>query len=309
MRHLPQIVWHLDDPMADAAAVPLWFVAREARRHVKVVLSGEGSDELFGGYLIYHQPRVVRAGEKLPGWGRSSLKRAASLIPAGVKGKGLLERTSTPLRRRFIGNAHVFMDDQLDRVAGSGARGTASPYDVTDPIYAQALRSGLDDVATMQLVDINTWLAGDILVKADRMTMAHGLELRVPFLDPDVMAVAAKLAKEEKTGGATTKYALRDAMSELLPRSAVERAKLGFPVPMGHWLRDQMHEFAAAAAAGGSHRRMGESRRRAGHAEALPVGESDVNWRQLWVLIVFSLWHQIYVERVYDPVALGWAAA
>ena len=202
MRHLPQIVWHLDDPMADAAAVPLWFVAREARRHVKVVLSGEGSDELFGGYLIYHQPGVVRAGEKLPDWGRSSLKRAASLIPAGVKGRGLLERTSTPLRRRFIGNAHVFMDDQVDLVAGSGARGTASPYDVTDPIYAQALGADLDDVSTMQLVDINTWLAGDILVKADRMTMAHGLELRVPFLDPAVMAVAAQLAKEEKTGGA-----------------------------------------------------------------------------------------------------------
>ena len=309
MRHLPQIVWHLDDPMADAAAVPLWFVAREARRHVKVVLSGEGSDELFGGYLIYHQPRVVRAGEKLPGWGRSSLKRAASLIPAGVKGRGLLERTSTPLRRRFIGNAHVFMDDQLDRVAGSGARGIASPYDVTDPVYAQALRSGLDDVATMQLVDINTWLAGDILVKADRMTMAHGLELRVPFLDPEVMAVAEKLAKEEKTGGGTTKYALREAMSELLPRSAVERAKLGFPVPMGHWLKGQMHEFAQVLL---REARTDEWVNRAAALDMLRryrSGESDVNWRQLWVLIVFSLWHQIYVERVYDPVALGWSAA
>ncbi len=309
MRHLPQIVWHLDDPMADAAAVPLWFVAREARRHVKVVLSGEGSDELFGGYLIYHQPGVVRAGEKLPDWGRSSLKRAAALIPAGVKGKGLLERTSTPLRRRFIGNAHVFADDQVDLVAGSGARGGASPYDVTDPIYAQALRLGLDDVSTMQLVDINTWLAGDILVKADRMTMAHGLELRVPFLDPAVMAVAAQLAKEEKTGGGTTKHALREAMSELLPRPAVDRAKLGFPVPVGHWLKGQMYEFAERLL---REARTDEWVNRAAALDMLRrhrTGESDVNWRQLWVLIVFSLWHQIYVERVYNPVALGWAAA
>ncbi|HKB29247.1 MAG TPA: asparagine synthase (glutamine-hydrolyzing) [Streptosporangiaceae bacterium] len=309
MRHLPQIIWHLDDPMADAAAVPLWFVAREARRHVKVVLSGEGSDELFGGYLIYHQPGVVRAGEKLPDWGRSSLKRAASLIPAGVKGKGLLERTSTPLRRRFIGNAHVFTDDQLDLVAGNGAQGAASPYDVTDPIYAQALGAGLDDVTTMQLVDINTWLAGDILVKADRMTMAHGLELRVPFLDPAVMAVAGQLAKEEKTGGGTTKYALRAAMSELLPRSAVDRAKLGFPVPVGHWLKGQMYEFAERLL---REARTDEWVNRAAALEMLRryrTGEPDVNWRQLWVLIVFSLWHQIYVERVYDPVALGWAAA
>ncbi|HUK69229.1 MAG TPA: asparagine synthase (glutamine-hydrolyzing) [Streptosporangiaceae bacterium] len=309
MRHLPQIVWHLDDPMADAAAVPLWFVAREARRHVKVVLSGEGSDELFGGYLIYHQPGVVRAGEKLPGWGRSSLQRAAALIPAGVKGKGLLERTSTPLRRRFIGNAHVFTGDQIDLIAGSGADGNASPYDVTDPVYALAQRWGLDDVATMQLVDINTWLAGDILVKADRMTMAHGLELRVPFLDSAVLAVAAQLAKEEKTGGGTTKYALREAMSELLPRSAVQRAKLGFPVPVGHWLKGQMHEFAHRLL---SEAQTGEWVNRAAALDLLSryrSGEPDANWRQLWVLIVFSLWHQIYVERVYDPVALGWAAA
>ena len=309
MRHLPQIVWHLDDPMADAAAVPLWFVAREARKHVKVVLSGEGSDELFGGYMIYHQPGLVRAGERLPEWGRSSLKRAASMIPEGVKGRGFLERTSTPLRRRFIGNAHVFVDGQVDMVAGPGARGAASPYDVTDPVYAQAAHAGLDDVATMQLVDINTWLAGDILVKADRMTMAHGLELRVPFLDPEVMAVAAQLAREEKTGGGTTKYALREAMSELLPRPAVERAKLGFPVPVGHWLKGPMYEFAEWLL---REARTDEWINKAAALDLLArhrAGETDGNWRHLWVLIVFSLWHQIYVERVYDPVALGWSVA
>ena len=102
--YLPRIIWHLDDPMAEVAAVPLWFVAREASKQVKVVLSGEGSDELFGGYTIYHQPGVVRAGEHLPGWSRVPLQRAAALIPPGAKGKRLLERTSIPLRRRYIGN-------------------------------------------------------------------------------------------------------------------------------------------------------------------------------------------------------------
>src|SRR6516225_2357735 len=225
-RHLPQIIWHLDDPMADAAAVPLWFVAREAAKQVKVVLSGEGSDELFGGYAIYHQPGMVRAGERLPDWGRAPLKAAAALLPAGVKGKGLLERTSTPLRRRYIGNAHVFTDSQVGQIARAG---TARPYDVTDPVYDQAADAGLDDVSTMQLVDINTWLAGDILVKADRMTMAHSLELRVPFLDAEVRKVAARLARAEKIGAGTTKLALRSAMSEVLPKAAAERAKLGFP--------------------------------------------------------------------------------
>src|SRR5499427_2679264 len=283
-RHLPQIIWHLDDPMADAAAVPLWFVAREASKQVKVVLSGEGSDELFGGYAIYHQPGVVRAGERLPNWGRAPLKKAAALIPTGVKGKGLLERTSVPLRGRYIGNAHVFSADQADE-------------------------AGLDDVSTMQLVDINTWLAGDILVKADRMTMAHSLELRVPFLDREVMAVAARLARTEKIGAGTTKLALRSAMSEVLPKAAAERAKLGFPVPIGHWLTSDAYEFADQVLRKAQTGEWIDRTEALRLLEALRAGEPGVEWRHVWVLIVFSLWHQIFVERAYDPVALGWERA
>jgi asparagine synthase (glutamine-hydrolysing) len=307
-RYLPQIVWHLDDPMADAAAVPLWFVAREASKQVKVVLSGEGSDELFGGYAIYHQPGVVRAGEHLPGWGRVPLQRAAALIPAGVKGKGLLERTSIPLRDRYIGNAHVFSGEQIDLITGDGGA-AASPSEVTGPIYDQAEDAGLDDVSTMQLVDINTWLVGDILVKADRMTMAHSLELRVPFLDREVMAVAARLAREEKIGAGTTKAALREAMSEVLPKAAAQRAKLGFPVPIGHWLKGDAYGFAEQLL------HEAQTDQWVNRAAALRLlecfrdGDPAVTWRHLWVLIVFSLWHRIYVERAYDPVALGWDRA
>jgi asparagine synthase (glutamine-hydrolysing) len=303
---LPQIIWHLDDPMADAAAVPLWFVAREASKHVKVVLSGEGSDELFGGYAIYHQPGVVRAGEHLPEWGRMPLQRAAALLPAGVKGKGLLERTSIPLRDRYIGNAHVFTGEQIDLITGEGGGG---PFEVTGPIYDQAEDSGLDDVSTMQLVDINTWLVGDILVKADRMTMAHSLELRVPFLDREVMAVAARLAREEKIGAGTTKAALREAMSEVLPKAAAQRAKLGFPVPIGHWLKGDAYGFAEQLL------HEAQTDQWVNRAAALRLlecfrdGDPAVTWRHLWVLLVFSLWYRIYVERAYDPVALGWDRA
>jgi asparagine synthase (glutamine-hydrolysing) len=308
-QHLPQIIWHLDDPMADAAAVPLWFVAREASKQVKVVLSGEGSDELFGGYAIYHQPGVVRVGEHLPEWGRVPLKRAAALIPAGVKGKGLLERTSIPLRERYIGNAHVFTDGQIEAVAGPGDRGAASPYDVTGPVYDQAEEAGLDDVSTMQLVDINTWLAGDILVKADRMTMAHSLELRVPFLDREVMAVAAKLAREEKIGAGTTKAALRTAMGSVLPQAAAQRAKLGFPVPIGHWLKGDAYGFAEQLLSQAETGEWIDRKAALAMLERFRAGDPAVSWRHLWVLIVFSLWHQIYVEQAYDPVALGWERA
>jgi asparagine synthase (glutamine-hydrolysing) len=307
--HLPRIIWHLDDPMADAAAVPLWFVAREASKHVKVVLSGEGSDELFGGYAIYHQPGVVRAGERLPGLARGPLKRAASMIPAGVKGKGFLERTSTPLRQRYIGNAHVFVDGQVDLIARGPASPAASAYAVTAPVYDQAAEAGLDDTSTMQLVDINTWLHGDILVKADRMTMAHSLELRVPFLDREVMSVAARLAREEKIGAGTTKLALRQAMGSVLPQAAAERAKLGFPVPIGHWLKGEMYGFADQLLREAKTDEWIDRDAALSLLERFRAGDADVSWRHIWVLVVFSLWHQIYVERVYDPAALGWEHA
>ena len=303
---LPRIIWHLDDPMADAAAIPLWFAAREARKHVKVVLSGEGADELFGGYGVYYQPGVVRAGKALPGWGRATISRVASELPTGRRGKGLLSRTSTPLPRRYIGNAHVFSTDEARLLVRGG---TGSEFDVTDPVYRQAAEAGLDDVATMQLVDVNTWLPGDILVKADRMAMAHGLELRTPFLDREVLAVASRLARVEKTAAGTTKFALREAVSDLLPQAAAERAKLGFPVPLGHWLSGGMYGFAEQVIRTAQ---TGQWLNKAAATELLRrfrAGDPEVSWRQVWLLVVFSLWHQIYVERVYDPVALGWEPA
>ena len=306
LANLPRIIWHLDDPMADAAAVPLWFAAREARKHVKVVLSGEGADELFGGYGVYHQPGVVRAGGALPGWGRATLGRVASELPTGARGKGFLSRTSTPLQRRYIGNAYVFRGDE----AGELIRlGHGTEFDVTDPVYRQAVDAGLDDVATMQLIDVNTWLPGDILVKADRMAMAHGLELRSPFLDREVLAVASRLARVEKTAAGTTKFALREAITDLLPQAAAERAKLGFPVPLGPWLRGGMYGFAEQVI------RSAQTGQWLDKGAALDIlsrfraDDPDVSWRQVWLLVVFSLWHQIYVERVYDPVALGWESA
>jgi asparagine synthase (glutamine-hydrolysing) len=304
--YLPQIVWHLDDPMADAAAVPLWFVAREASKHVKVVLSGEGSDELFGGYAIYHQPGLVRAGERLPEWGRAPIKKAASMIPAGVKGKGFLERTAIPLRRRYIGNARVFTDQEISKITRAGA---ATPWDVTDPVYDQAEQADLDDTSTMQLVDINTWLAGDILVKADRMTMAHSLELRVPFLDSEVLAVAARLARAEKIGSGTTKLALRTAMGEVLPQAAAERAKLGFPVPVGHWIKGDAYGFARQLLREAQTDEWINRHEALNLLERYRAGEPGVEWRHLWVLIVFSLWHRVFVECAYDPVSLGWERA
>ncbi len=300
---LPQIIWQLDDPMADAAAVPLWFVAREARRHVKVVLSGEGADELFGGYGVYYQPSVVRAATRLPGWGRNSAGAMAARISPGQRGKGLLQRISVPLRDRYIGNAHVFSGAEVNLLTRYGG-GTV--FDVTDPLYDQAASAGLDDVATMQLVDINTWLPGDILVKADRAAMAHGLELRSPFLDREVMAVASRLSRAEKTAAGTTKFALREAVGGLLSQAAAERRKLGFPVPIGHWFRGELSGYAEQVIHEARTEEWLDKREVLNVLRQVRAGDPEVPWRRLWVLLVFSLWHQIYVERVFDPVKLGW---
>jgi asparagine synthase (glutamine-hydrolysing) len=337
---LPRIIWHLDDPMADASAIPLWFAAREARRHVKVVLSGEGADEIFGGYRIYYQRLAVRTGKVLPAPLRSLVGRAAAAMPAGSKLGGLFDRTVTPLRRRYIGNAYIYRSREANALlaasrefqaprggprgfrGGQGVRGEGSPrdggspggrppgasteFDVTDPVYRQASAADLDDVATMQLVDVNTWLPGDILVKADRVSQAHGLELRTPFLDREVMAAAARLARVEKTAAGTTKFALREAVSPLLPQAVDERAKLGFPVPIGYWLSGGMYGYAEQVITTAQTGQWLDQRVALDVLRRFRAGDPSVTWRHVWLLVVFSLWHQIYVERAYDPVALGW---
>jgi asparagine synthase (glutamine-hydrolysing) len=161
----------------------------------------------------------------------------------------------------------------------------------------------------MQLIDVNTWLPGDILVKADRMAMAHGLELRTPFLDREVLAVAARLARVEKTAAGTTKFALREAIGELLPQAAAERAKLGFPVPLGYWLRGGMYGFAEQVVRAAQTGQWLDKNAALDILRRFRAEDPGVTWRQVWLLVVFSLWHQIYVERVYDPVALGWSGS
>ena len=266
---LPRIVWHLDDPLGDASAVPLWFVAREARRHVGVVLSGEGADELFGGYHNY----------------RAAVLSRARRVPAD-----------------YIGGEHVFVRGEIDDVARAGS---ASVDDVVGPVKDHARAAGLDVVAGMQLVDLRAWLPGDILTKADRLTMAHGLELRVPFLDRRVAEVAAALSPGDKIAGSTTKYALRRAVAGLVPPAVAERPKLGFPVPIGHWLRGELFGFADSLF------REAEVDRYIRRHVALDLlrryrAGDDFDWRKLWVLVSFCLWHQVHVEGRYDPVALGW---
>ena len=295
---LPEIVWYLDEPVADPALVPLFFIAREARKHVKVVLSGEGADELFGGYTIYREPLSLRPFDYLPRPVRRSLGRASRPLPEGMRGKSLLHRGSLTLQERYYGNARSFSDAQL-RAVLPGFRPEWTHTDVTAGVYAES--DGWDPVARMQHIDLFTWLRGDILVKADKMTMANSLELRVPFLDPEVFAVASRLPVDQKITRSTTKYALRRALESVIPPHVLNRPKLGFPVPIRHWLRagelmdwaystievSQAGEFVDLAAV----RTMLDEHR---------VGAADHS-RRLWTVLIFMLWHAIFVERTVSP--------
>ena len=295
---LPEIVWYLDEPVADPALVPLFFIAREARKHVKVVLSGEGADELFGGYTIYREPLSLKAFDYIPRPMRRSLGRASRPLPEGMRGKSLLHRGSQTLEQRYYGNARSFSDDQL-RAVLPGFRADWTHTDVTAPIYAES--AGWDPVARMQHIDLFTWLRGDILVKADKMTMANSLELRVPFLDPEVFAVASRLPFDQKITRTTTKYALRRALEPIVPAHVLHRAKLGFPVPIRHWLRaGELLEWAYAmvdtSQAGElvdlvAVRRMLDEHR---------TGASDHS-RRLWTVLIFMLWHAIFVDGSVVP--------
>ncbi len=295
---LPEIVWYLDEPVADPALVPLFFIAREARKHVKVVLSGEGADELFGGYTIYREPLSLKGFDYLPKKVRKSLGRASRPLPEGMRGKSLLHRGSLTLEERYYGNARSFSDEQL-RAVLPGFSPEWTHTDITAGIYAES--QGWDPVARMQHTDLFTWLRGDILVKADKMTMANSLELRVPFLDPEVFAVASRLPFDQKITRTTTKYALRRALEPIVPAHVLHRAKLGFPVPIRHWLRaGELMDWA--------YRMIDVSQ--AGHLVDLTAvrtmldehraGDGDHS-RRLWTVLIFLLWYAIFVEGSITP--------
>jgi asparagine synthase (glutamine-hydrolysing) len=297
MDALPLIVWYLDDPVADPALVPLYFIAREARKHVKVVLSGEGADELFGGYTIYREPMSLRPFSYLPAPLRGGLGRISTVLPEGMRGKDLLRRGAIGIEERYYGNARIFRPDEMRGLLRS-MDPNVSYLDVTRALY-QATEH-LDDSTRMQYVDLFTWLRGDILVKADKMTMANSLELRVPFLDIEVFGVASSIPTREKITKETTKYALRRALADIVPPHVLHRAKLGFPVPIRHWLRSEMYEWARAIITESQADYLLDRDVALSLLDAHRAGPRDYS-RKIWTLLVFLLWHGIFVENRIRP--------
>ena len=225
---IPTVQYHMDEPLADASAIALYFVTKTASEQVKTCMSGEGADELFGGYNIYREPHDLLPLTRLPRPIRKGLGAMAQKLPK-MKGKNYLIRGSKDLQERFIGNAFMLNEAERERIL-KHPTGKYPHTALTKPFYDKA--KDLDDVTKMQYIDIHFWLIGDILLKADKMSMANSLEVRVPFLDRVVFDVARKVPTEYKVNKENTKFAMRQAAHRYLPDMVAEKKKLGFPVPI-----------------------------------------------------------------------------
>lgn len=287
---LPDVQYHLDQPLADPSCVALYFVSKLAAEHVKVVLSGEGADELFGGYRIYHEPTSLAGYQKLPRFLRRAAAAVVSALPFDFKGKSFLIRGSKTLEERFIGNAYMF--NQKEKSWLLKTIPATDPREQTAEYYRRC--AGQDDVTRMQYLDINRWMVGDILLKADRMSMAHSLELRVPFLDKEVFAVASRIPARHRVAAGTTKYAMRLAAKRHLPEASTSRPKLGFPVPVRVWLRQEPYynrvkeAFLSPAA-----EKFFNTAELLRFLDQHYAGKKD-NSRKIWTIYSFLIWYEVY---------------
>ncbi len=289
--NIRKVQYHMDQPLADASCIALYFVSKMARDYVKVVLSGEGADELFGGYNIYHEPDDLASYQKLPLFLRKALAGVAKALPFRFRGKNFLIRGSQPIEENFYGNCSMFTMEEKKKLLKKDIPCTR-PQELTMPYYNRV--KDLDDVTKMQYVDINVWLVGDILLKADRMSMANSLELRVPFLDKEVFKVASRLPKRLRVNSENTKYAMRKAALRRLPPETAKKKKLGFPVPTRVWLREDKYYNIVKDAF------LSEASRQFFNTDALmklldehKAGKCDNN-RKIWTIFVFLVWYDIY---------------
>ncbi len=235
---LPKMQYHMDEPLADASAVALYFVCKEASKYVKVILSGEGSDELFGGYNTYKYEVDNTFHKKIPFFLRHMVAATISTFFGEKRFLNYFVRRGTKLENRYIGNAYIFSKKQRNKIL-KNPNVKLNPKDLCEPYFN--LVKDKDNVTKMQFLDLHMWLVGDILLKADKMSMANSIELRVPFLDKNVLELATTIPTKYRVNKKNTKYALRLAAARKMPQNFAKRKKLGFPVPLKFWLTQEKY--------------------------------------------------------------------
>ncbi|MCI7232863.1 MAG: asparagine synthase (glutamine-hydrolyzing) [Oscillospiraceae bacterium] len=288
--NIKKIQYHMDEPLADPSCIALYFVCNTAAQYVKVVLSGEGADEIFGGYNIYKEPLGSHAYKSLPKFIRKGIGSVAEKLPP-KRGVNFLVRNGKELEERFIGNAYMFSPRDRKKLLKITTN-APDPTAITAPFYAKV--KDKDDITKMQYLDLHLWMAGDILLKADKMSMANSLELRVPFLDKEVMALAEQIPWQYRVSTENTKLAMRKAALRAAPPKTANKKKLGFPVPIRVWLREEKYynivknAFTSPAAEQFFNTDM-LVKLLDDHRE-----EKYDNSRKIWTVFIFLQWYDVY---------------
>lgn len=288
---IPKIMYHLDEPTSDPAAISLYFVAKLASRDLKVVLSGEGADEFFGGYNYYREEVDYKFYNKIPYGIRHAIGKVAGLFPE-VRGFNFLVRRGEKLENSYIGVNRNFSEKMARKVLRKNYELKA--IDVTKNVYNEF--KDYSNIDKMQAIDINFWLMKDILLKADRMTMASSIEGRVPFIDKEVFSVASKLPFDYKVTKENTKVALREAARKVIPTDAYKKKKLGFPVPIREWIKDGAfkEEIEKTINSDVANRHFNVKFLNKLFNEHLS-GKKD-NYRKIWTVYTFIKWYQVFFE-------------
>lgn len=289
----PKIQYHMDEPQSNPSSVPLYFLAQLAREHVTVVLSGEGADEIYAGYEWYDLDPAMRRYRKLPGFLRRGAAGFAAKMPY-FKGHDFLIKGAGIPENWFIGQALVFPEDEAVSILRDKYRKGPAVGDITGPIYEKT--KGLSELEKKQYLDLNLWLPGDILLKADKMSMAHSLELRVPYLDKVVMREAEELPAGYKIDGHDTKAVLRTAANKTLPDAWAHRPKKGFPVPIRQWfMEDKYYGYAKEAFTSDA---AAEYFDQTALIKLLDDHRSGAvrNQRKIWTAYTFLTWHKQFME-------------
>ncbi|MGN0383979.1 MAG: asparagine synthase (glutamine-hydrolyzing), partial [Eubacterium sp.] len=287
---IPTVMYYMDEPLADPSCIALYFVDQVAAEHLKVVLSGEGADEFFGGYNIYHEPISLRMFKYIPKFIKKPVAAICKKLP-DFKGRDFLIRGSKTVEERFIGNANLFSVEEREKILKNPVT-HISPAEIVSDCYKKC--AGLNDIAKMQYIDINFWLQGDILLKADKMSMAHSLESRVPFLDIEVFNYAKKMPIEFRCNKKATKYAFRIAAKRHLPEATANKKKLGFPVPIRVWLKeDEYYNKVKSTFTSQIAEKYFDTAQLVNLLDEHKAGKAD-NCRKIWTIYVFLVWYDVY---------------
>lgn len=294
---VPAVQYAMDEPLPNPSAVPLYHLCAMAAESVKVVLSGEGADELFGGYPYYQECLAFAPYMMVPAPARRALAAAARHLPESTHGRRFLMRGAHPLPERYIRLEYNFpWAEALDLLVPElGARCAAAPtpWELAAPLFAEI---EADEITTMQTADILTWMQQDILLKADKMSMASSLELRVPFLDREVFALASTLPASQRVGRRETKIALRAAAARTLPQATAAMPKQGFVTPLAQWLQEEpWHSQVREVLNSERARRFFRTDRLNALLDEHQRGPRS-HMKKIWSAYCFLIWHEQYFD-------------